>query len=216
MAAAALLALALVAAMGDDPSTAVERFLTREDMALESYRATRHMRARNPRFNKEGWADVTTRFGPGGFVYEVAASGGSPLVINRVLLPALRSEADLWRSGEPARYGLTRLNYAFADGTPEEDGIRVPVRALSRHVLLINGSLLLSPEDGDLLRLEGRLSKSPSFWVSRVEVVRRYARLVGVRVPVELTSVAHVRLAGPSEMRITYRYSAINGQPVAH
>jgi hypothetical protein len=50
--------------------------------------------------------------------------------------------------------------------------------------------------------------------VSRVDVVRRYARIAGVRVPVELESTAHVRLAGRSEMRITYQYTSINGHDV--
>jgi glycerophosphoryl diester phosphodiesterase len=36
----------------------------------------------------------------------------------------------------------------------------------------------------------------------------------GVRVPVELESVAHVRLAGLSEMRIHYLYDSVNGQRV--
>jgi hypothetical protein len=211
---AGVVALALLASPSADTATVVERFLTREDTPLHSYRASRHMTARNPRFNKEGWADVRTAFGPDGFTYEVLASGGSSLVINRVLLPALKSEAEMWRSGEPARYGLTRQNYEFSAAAPEETAVRVPIRALNKHILLINGSLLLSPADGDLLRVEGRLSKSPSFWVSRVEVVRHYARLAGVRVPVELESVAFVRLAGRSEMRITYSYESINGLPL--
>jgi hypothetical protein len=136
-----------------------------------------------------------------------------------VLLPALRSEAEMWRSGEPGRHALTRDNYEFVAATTGVEGaggdaVRVPIRPLRKHILLVDGALFLAPQDGDLLRVEGRLSKSPSFWVSRVDVVRRYARIAGVRVPVALESVAHVRLAGRSEMQITYEYSSINGLPV--
>jgi hypothetical protein len=220
MAAAALLALALFTALGDDAPGVVERFLTREEAVLERYHATRRMTARNPRFRKEGWVDAATSLDPvGGFRFEVVASGGAPIVVNRVLLASLRGEAEMWRSGEPGRHALTRDNYEFVAATSggdgaDDDAVRVPIRPLRKHVLLVDGALFLSPQDGDLLRVEGRLSKSPSFWVSRVDVVRRYARIAGVRVPVELQSVAHVRLAGRSEMQITYQYSSINGQPV--
>ena len=62
--------------------------------------------------------------------------------------------------------------------------------------------------------MEGRLSKSPSFWTRRVEITRHYARLAGVRVPVSIESVAHVLIAGRSTFAMTYRYQTINGQHV--
>jgi hypothetical protein len=204
-----------------DPTGAlVDQFLTHIDVPLESYRGSRRMDARNARFGKEAWVDVDTSLDPTtGFAYSVVASGGSALVLNRVLLPALKNEAEMWRRGEPARHALTRDNYQFAPvGPPDEtdsETVRIALHPLRKHILLVDGAMLLSSANADLVRVEGRLSKSPSFWVSRVEVVRRYARIAGVRVPVELESVAHVRLAGRSEMRITYEYASINGHDVA-
>jgi hypothetical protein len=205
-----------------DPAGAlVDQFLTRTDVSLESYRASRRMFARNPRFGKEAWVDVDTSLDrTAGFEYSVVASGGSTLVLNRVLLPALSNEAEMWRRGEPARHALTRDNYQFVPAglaADEADSriVRIALHPLRKHILLVDGAMLLSSADADLVRVEGRLSKSPSFWVSRVEVVRRYARIGGVRVPVELESVAHVRVAGRSEMRITYAYTSVNGEDVA-
>jgi hypothetical protein len=200
----------------DSAGALVDQFLTRVDVPLESYRASRRMDARNGRFGKEAWVDVDTSLDPStGFEYSVVASGGSPLVLNRVLLPALKNEAEMWRRGEPSRNALSRDNYQFAPAalTADEtaETVRIALHPLRKHILLVDGAMLLSTADGDLVRVEGRLSKSPSFWVSRVEVVRRYARIAGVRVPVELESTAHVRFAGRSEMRITYQYTSING-----
>jgi hypothetical protein len=209
------------AAQTDPTGALVDQFLTRVDVPLESYRASRRMSARNPRFGKEAWVDVDTSLDPTtGFEYSVVASGGSAFVLNRVLLPALKNEAEMWRRGEPARHALTRNNYQFAPAGPAADEtdsetVRIALHPLRKHILLVDGAMLLSSADADLVRVEGRLSKSPSVWVSRVEVVRRYARIAGVRVPVELESVAHVRLAGRSEMRITYDYASINGEDVA-
>ena len=195
----------------------IERFLSRVEQPLRSYTGRRVMRATNPRFKKEGWLEADVHFAKAeGLSYRIASSGGSEYVVQRVLQAALEGEAEMWRRGEPQQFGLTAANYDFSAAAAGEDGDRGPLVALAprrKHHLLLLGTLLLSPE-GDLLRIEGRLSKSPSFWVSRVDVVRHYRRMRGVRLPVELESLAHVRIAGPSRMQVQYVYTSINGEPV--
>jgi hypothetical protein len=224
---AALLALTLSLPAGGESLPAsppasesiVDVFLDRADEQLTSYHGRRVMSARNDRFRKEGWLEADVSFDvQRGLTYSVVASGGSSYVVDRVLVAALRGEAEMWQRGEPARHTFTPENYAFrvvpaADDEQEVVGIAITPRR--QHVLLFDGVLFVSPDDADLLRLEGRLSKSPSFWVSRVDVVRRYTRIRGVRVPVELESRAQVRLAGLSWMQMQYLYSSINGLPAA-
>ncbi len=195
----------------------VERFMTRVDTPLRSYTGLRIMSARNDRFRKEGWLEAAVAFRDSdGLTYRIIASGGSDYVVRRVLEPALAGEADLWRRGEAQRFGLTEANYAFG-GAPDheesDDEARVSLTPRRRHHLLVLGTLHLSA-DGDLLRVEGRLSRSPSFWTSRVDIARTFRRIHDVRVPVELHTTAHVRIAGPSQMQVQYLYSAINGLPV--
>jgi hypothetical protein len=74
--------------------------------------------------------------------------------------------------------------------------------------------MFLSPESGDLVRVEGRLARNPSFWVRRVDIVRTYERIEGALVPVAVESVAHVRFFGTSTLRMTYQYSEIDGRAV--
>ena len=74
--------------------------------------------------------------------------------------------------------------------------------------------MFLQPADGRLVRLEGRLAKSPSFWAKNVDIVRRYQCIHGAVVPVELNSTAQLRFLGGATFRMTYAYSQINGQPV--
>ena len=81
-------------------------------------------------------------------------------------------------------------------------------------MLLVDGSIYLNPDDGELVRMEGQLSKTPSFWTRRVEIVRWYQRIAGFRMPTVLESVANVRIAGVSTFRMTYQYESINGQRV--
>jgi hypothetical protein len=92
----------------------------------------------------------------------------------------------------------------------------VGVTPKRKDVLLVEGSIFVQPSDGELTRIEGRLSKTPSFWTRRVDVVRRYERKAGVRVPVSIESVASVLIAGRSTFKMTYEYQTINGQVVGN
>ena len=79
--------------------------------------------------------------------------------------------------------------------------------------MLVEGLVLARQDSGDLVRIDGRLSDLPSWWTTRVDIVRRYGRVGGVRVPIEMASSAEVRVAGASSFSMTYRYTMINGQP---
>jgi hypothetical protein len=75
--------------------------------------------------------------------------------------------------------------------------------------------MFLNPTDGTLVRLQGRLAKSPSFWLKNVDIVRIYERINGTVVPVALETKAQLRLLGTATLRMTYLYSEIDGQPLA-
>jgi hypothetical protein len=46
-------------------------------------------------------------------------------------------------------------------------------------------------------------------------VIRHFAKLDGVRVPVSTESVAKVKFAGQSKLDVSYDYESINGRPVS-
>jgi hypothetical protein len=56
--------------------------------------------------------------------------------------------------------------------------------------------------------------KSPSFWTRRVEIVRWFRRVAGVRLPVAVESTANVLIAGRSTFRMDYAYESVNEQHV--
>ena len=224
LAAACLAAVAADAgAAGGDPppqgdeSLLVQRFLSRDEAPLATYRARRILRAENDRFNARGQIEVVTELRPdGSLAFEIVHEDGSGYIRNKVLRKVLRDEADLRRRGDAARGGLTPANYVFSDDPAPAGGERrVLIRPRRKDVMLVDGAIVLS-HDGDLVRVEGRLAKNPSFWTRRVHVVRRYARIGGVRVPVSTESVADVRFAGRSRFEMVYLYETINGRPVAH
>jgi hypothetical protein len=171
------------------------------------------MEARNEHFGADAWMEVRTEADADGFRYEILNEGGSGYIRSKVFLPALETEQEMW--GGANRGAFTAANYTFAEPSADAEGlVSVAVKPKRKDVLLVNGSILLRPEDSDLIRVRGMLSKTPSFWTRRVEIVREYARIGGVRLPVRLESIAHILVAGKSTMTMTYEYESVNGVPV--
>lgn len=194
-------------------NTLVDRFLIPDTEPLTSYRAVRHLHAstRSGKFSAD--MDVVTSLDPEhGFSFEIISQSGSALVRRRVLLEALQTEQRMVSGQESRETALTRANYEFLN-VADADGPVLGVRARRKSPMLVNGTLFL---DGDaaLARLEGELAEKPSFWTRRVQVIRRYDHIAGVHVPVEMASVADIRIVGASNFRMSYRYLEVNGQQV--
>jgi hypothetical protein len=194
-------------------TSVLQRFLARGDSPPVEYRALRRLEANNPHFNQRAWLEAWTEFDrTNGLRVQVVAEGGSGYIRSKVLRAALEGEQKMWLAREPQRASFSRDNYVFQDEPVTTEGLAsVGVKPRRKDVLLVEGSIFLEPGDGELMRIEGHLSKAPSIWTRRVEIIRRYQRMAGVRVPVSIESVAHVLIAGRSTFKMTYEYETING-----
>jgi len=194
----------------------VQRFLARAEEPPVEYRALRRLEAQNPKFKQSAWMIAWTEYDHvNGFRYQIVDEGGSGYIRSKVLRAALEGEQKIWADREPQKSSFNHDNYLFDAGSDAADGLAaVGVTPKRKDVLLVEGALYVQPADGELTRIEGKLSKNPSFWTRRVDVVRRYERKAGVRVPTEIESVAHVLVAGRSTFKMTYEYETINGQHV--
>ena len=92
--------------------------------------------------------------------------------------------------------------------------VTVSVEPRRKERALVNGTMFLRPDSGILVRLQGRLAKTPSFWVKSVDIVRTYQEVHGVIVPVALESQAQVRILGAASFNMTYEYQEIDGRRV--
>ena len=209
-------AVANVHAQPPAQQTVLQRFLARAEEPPVEYRALRRLEAQNPKFKQSAWMQAWTEYDHvNGFRYQIVDEGGSGYIRNKVLRAALDGERKIWADHEPQKSSFNHDNYMFDDGVSAPDGLAtVGVRPKRKDVLLVEGALFGQPSDGELSRIEGKLSKTPSFWTRRVDVVRRYERQAGVRVPVAIESVAQVLIAGRSTFKMTYEYQTINGQHV--
>lgn len=193
-------------------AVAMERFLARQ-ATPHAYRGSRHLEAAGS--GQRGWLEADTAFTmAAGLQYEVTAEGGSGFIRSRILRSLLQEEQQLIASGGSAGVAISPANYRLTPGAIDAQGLaRVVLQPLRKEKPLIVGQLFLAPDDGRIVRIEGRLARNPSFWVTRVDIVRTYRRINGVAVPVLLESTAQLRFLGRSTLRMTYAYSEINDVP---
>ena len=151
----------------------------------------------------------------GKFTFQILQQEGSKRVLDKVLRPLLENEQKLFATGDPARSALTTENYELEAGELAGPGlVKLLARPKRKEVSLVDGALIVTSDDADLVRVEGRLAKNPSFWTKRVDLVRQYERVGGLRVPVRLDTTAQIRFAGSSTMSIVYDYQMVNGVEV--
>ena len=194
----------------------LERFLNSgRQPPLVSYRARRVLTASTMGGAMSASLDAWTTLDPNGtFSFEVIRQEGSGLIRNRVLIAALETEQRTRNQGEMVQSDLILANYEFqVDRDARDDGLAM-IRLLPRRKtpMLLNGMATVRRQDGDIIRIDGSPSRLPSWWTRQVNIVRRYQRIAGVRVPIEMGSQADVRFAGKSTFSMTYEYESVNGR----
>jgi hypothetical protein len=227
---AVLLAAVIVAAIGTAAPVAappadsaqaadtIARFLASGHPPLLAYRARRHLQASSRGGKVKAQLDAWTTLQPDGtFSFEVLQESGSNMIRQRVLRAALLEEQDNYRNATLADSAFTRANYEFLVDDTARDGelVRIGLAPRRRSQMLINGAAFVRREDADLVTIQGVLSKRPSFWTRKVQVTRHYARIDGVRVPIDVQLNADVLLVGDSTFAMTYQYASINGRQIS-
>lgn len=183
---------------------------------LEQYRAYRRMHARNERFGHEAWLEAWTEFDGRAFRYDIVREHGSEYVLNKVLRKVLAREREIIADGGADRAELSPDNYDFLEPVSHGRNVRyVLLKPKRKDVVLVDGRMVLDRSGTELLRVEGLLAKNPSFWTSRVNVIRDFVRVNGARVPVSTESIAQVKFAGTSRLLVSYEYESVNGRPVS-
>lgn len=202
---------------GDPPEIQLERVFARfNEPAPPPYRAFRILEAGRHDSGKYGWLEAWTEFQPGeGFRYEVVREGGSEYVRNKVLRGVLKAEADLIAKGIPLRAPIVERNYTVEDAGVLGSGLqRLLLHPVRKFDGVVRGSALVEPGSGGIVRMEGRLTKSPSFWTRDVDVVWKFTKIGEAIVPMELSSTARVVFYGRQPFKMTYEYETVGGRRV--
>jgi hypothetical protein len=205
-----------VALDAEEVQALIQRVVTQTTRSGVSIHATRHLEAGTVSGKHRGWMDVETRVSPSGaFSWTVLNEGGSERTREKVFKAVLEAEADAWRAGATDVAALSLQNYEFIPLGASDGSLKLQLKPRREDSKLVVGTLTVSA-DGHPLLLEGRLAKSPSFWVRSVTIVKRYARVGGVSLPTDIESLADVKMFGKSSFSMRFNYSAVNGRPVGH
>jgi hypothetical protein len=187
------------------PQSVLDRFLVRSAKRPP-------VEASSDKLNAKGWIEALTEFHPEtGRRVRILGEGGAGRK-RGALKGVLDAERGATLSGKGSHAALTAENYVFHPGPSGTDGlVAVRVTPRRRDAAFVDGTIFVTASDGDLVRVEGRLAKSPSFWTRSVDVVRHYARRAG-QLPVEVHSLADVKVAGPTQFVMSYDYESVDGQ----
>jgi hypothetical protein len=145
---------------------------------------------------------------PYSLVYNPLTFVGDSFIKNNVILRFVRSDVE--HVQHSASLAILEENYKFSyKGTENLNGRLLYTFALKprrKSADLFKGKILVDPHTGCLIRAEGRVSKSPSWWIKRIDFTQDYAMVGDFALPIRTVSVTQVRIIG--RVVVTIRHSA--------
>jgi hypothetical protein len=137
---------------------------------------------------------------PGVLEFTPVHSSGDSFVKSNVIVRLLQSEVEHVQKHEQWKTAINSENYKFSyKGEEQLSGIAAhvyDVKPRHKRVGLFKGRIYVDAGDGNLLRAQGRIAKSPSFFIKRIDFVQDFATVDGFTFPVHLHSEAQTRIVG--------------------
>lgn len=174
---------------------------------LPSYTAVTRISAELPQSNQRAVFELERHYAaPKTLQFVPVQFSGDGFVKHNIINRVLQQEADKTGKQDGAQMAISQRNYKFAyKGESEIDGRPVHVYQVKPRTSLpglFKGHVYLDVLTGALLRAEGRLVKSPSFFIKKIDFVTDYADLDGFSMPIRIHSEAETRLVGRVVMDI--------------
>ena len=147
--------------------------------------------------------------------FKIVSESGSRLLINRVLLKLLSSEAEAQEEQNRKSLEITPANYDFSldqfQHTSGGDFYVLNVKPKTRNRYLYHGKIWVDAHDFAVVRMQGEPEKNPSIWVSHTEIQYQWANKDGFWLPIHNQSVTQVRMGGKGVLTIDYTDYRITG-----
>lgn len=210
--AGAYLALAIpflgAAETGEDADTQqiLTKYMSAKEAQREALRGAQmqvKIVAKLPRLEKQGTLKALRRISKlGKITYKALGFSGDSTIKDEVIARYLSAETQ---SPETA---ITPLNYKFKyKGRSQRDGMTVHVFQIAprkKRVGMFKGELWLDAQTAMPVREAGRLVKTPSVFLKKVEFVNEYEIQNGVAIPKRFQSTADVRVFGRAELDVDF------------
>ena len=187
-----------------------ERRTAEQAAELAAYSAVTVIRAELPETAQQGEFELQRRFeAPHTLQFTPLHFSGDGFVKTNVITRLLQSEVDHVQKDDPARTAISRANYKFSYKGVSWNGERLvhifQVKPHKKRLGLFKGRVYLDARNGTLLRAEGSVVKSPSFFVKHIEFLQEYAEVRSFTLPVHVHSEAKARIVGKTIVDITHR-----------
>ncbi|HWR36441.1 MAG TPA: hypothetical protein VN622_11285 [Clostridia bacterium] len=195
------------------PELALQVFSQRsveQAQKLAAYTDTTIVQAELPDTSQRGEYELLRTYtAPKSLNFATIKFTGDNFVKSNVIVRLLQQEVERVEKGDAAKTAITEQNYKFSyKGVETVEGDLCHVFQLKprrKAVGLFKGRILLEVHTGSLRRAEGTFSKSPSFFVRKIEFVQDFADFAGVTLPTHLRSTAKARIIGRTIVNVFHR-----------
>ena len=192
-----------------------EQHSAQQASQLEAYSATTVIHAELPDTEQKADYELQRQYhAPRTLLFKPVHFMGDKFVRSNVIARLLQSEVDHVEKDDPSQTALTMANYKFSyKGKSEIGGQPVhvfQVKPRKKRIGLFKGRMYLEAHTGNLVRVEGTVVKSPSFFVKNIQFTQDYATIDSFTLPVHMHSEAKARIVGRTVIDVTHT----NYQPV--
>jgi hypothetical protein len=168
-----------------------------------------------PKLQKHGRLNALRRISRLGRIsYEAVRFEGDKSVKSDIIARYLAAETQA-QSADDSSLAITPANYRFRfkgrSGVEENQIYIFQLTPRRKQVGLFKGELWIDAASSLPVRELGRLVKTPSIFLKRVEFVREYYIRGGVAVPLQIASTVETRLVGRAEVTVHYRNVELAG-----
>ncbi len=176
---------------------------------LRQYSSTRTYRIANSKGKVRAESEVAMEYrSSSGKEFKTVSEKGSGFVRGRVFKPLMESEIEAAAGRSRHDSSITPDNYTFELlGEEDVDGHHCFVAKATpkrKAKYLFNGKIWIHATDFAVVKIEGQPAQNPSFWIKRVDFVRRYQKVGAFWLPLKDESTSQVRVVGAHVLTINY------------
>ncbi len=181
---------------------------------LRQYSVPRTYRIQNDKGKVRAEVQVLLHYrAPGTKEFKIVAEKGSGLIHSRVFKPLMESEIETAAGRNRQDSAINSNNYTFnLLGEEDVNGYHCfVVQAIPKRndTYLFRGKIWIHATEFAVVQIAGQPAKNPSFWINRVDFVRRYQKLGEFWLPLKDESVTQVKVAGKNILTIDYAHYEI-------
>jgi hypothetical protein len=152
-------------------------------------------------------------------IFNTISEEGSRWIRTFVFNRLMKNEEEAAAGREKRDSSITPYNYAFRfAGEEDAEGYpcyRVEAIPKRKDKYLFEGNVWIDSKDFAVVKIVAHPARNPSFWIKRVDWVRRYAKVRDFWLPMKDETVTDIRIFGVKHLTIDYRDYVVNPQSSA-